>query len=230
MLAGGATAALCTGTVVVMTTNARRPGRARSTGLRLSLVAITAIVAYVTVTTVQVWLAAQRDGTRSAAAIVVLGAAQYDGLPSPALRERLDHAAALYDRGLAPVLVVTGGRQPGDRFNEATAAVTYLHSLGIPDSAIRREVQGRNTWEQLAASARFLRAEGIADVVLVSHPWHAYRLRLVADEVGLEASVSATGNSRLLAPHNLRHALREVGAVAAGRIIGFRRLTNLTAP
>lgn len=212
------------------TTSAGTRRRVGVAGLRLALVALAVAAVYVAVTAVQVWLAAQRDGTRPAAAIVVLGAAQYDGLPSPALRERLDHAADLYARDIAPVVVVTGGSQPGDRFNEATAAVTYLHRLGIPDSAIRREVQGRNTWEQLAASARFLRAEGIGDVVLVSHPWHAYRLRLVADEVGLEATVSATHRSRLLARHNLRHAAREVGAVAAGRLIGFRRLTNLTSP
>lgn len=200
------------------------PRRRWFPGVLLLAAAIT--VGYVGVTAVQVWLAAHGDGTRAAQAIIVLGAAQYDGRPSPALRARLDHAATLYSDGLAPVLVVTGGRRPGDRFDEATAAVTYLHGLGIPDGAIRREVNGRNTWEQLAASSRFLRDEDIVDVVLVSHPWHAHRLRLIADEVGLEATVSSTGAPRLSDPAALRQAARETAAVSLGRIVGFRRLTN----
>jgi uncharacterized SAM-binding protein YcdF (DUF218 family) len=118
---------------------------------------------------------------------------------------------------------VTGGFRAGDRFTEATASATYLHANGVPDAVIRREVQGRNTWEQLAASARFLRDEDVSDVVLVSHPMHARRLELIAREVGLEASVSST-KSRT----DVGHAARETVAVAAGQIIGFRRLSNFT--
>lgn len=194
---------------------------------RLLILATAVVVTYVAVTAVQVWAAASADGTRSAQAIIVLGAAQYDGRPSPALRERLDHAAELYRAGVAPVLVVTGGGRPGDRFSEATASVTYLHALGIPDGAIRREVQGRNTWEQLAASSRFLRDEGIVDVVLVSHPWHAYRLALIAEEVALDATVSSTRTGSITRGGNWRHAVRETAAVSIGRLTGFRRLTNL---
>ena len=85
-------------------------------------------------------------------AIVVLGAAQYDGRPSPVLAARLDHALELYDDGVAPMIVVTGGRQPGDRFTEATASATYLHEHGVPDAAILRETTGRSSWESLAAA------------------------------------------------------------------------------
>lgn len=211
-----------------MSVDADHPRERRSPAVRVLLVATAVVVVYVGVTGAQVWGAARSDGgVRQAQAIIVLGAAQYDGLPSPALRARLDHAAALYRDGVAPVLVVTGGGRPGDRFDEATASVTYLHALDIPDGAIRREVHGRNTWEQLAASARFLREEDIVEVVLVSHPWHAYRLRLVADEVGLDATVSATRGGSMSAPTTWRHAARETVAVSLGRLTGFRRLTNL---
>lgn len=198
-------------------------------GVKVALLAVGALLLYLGVTFVQVWQASRNDHVHPAQAIIVLGAAQYDGRPSPALRERLDHAADLYRSGVAPVVVVTGGGRPGDRFNEATASVTYLHALGIPDGAIRREVQGRNTWEQLAASSRFLRDEGIVEVVLVSHPWHAYRLALVAEEVGLEATVSSTRTGSIARRGNWRHAVRETAAVSIGRLTGFRRLTNLTS-
>ncbi len=179
-------------------------------------------LAYLAVTGFQVWRAGIPDGVGHADAIVVLGAAQYDGVPSPALQQRLDHAVGLYRDDVAPIVVVTGGYRPGDRFTEATAAATYLHQHGVPDPAIRREVQGRNTWEQLAATARFLQVEGVTQVVLVSHPAHARRVQLVAREVGLEPSVSATPGR-----HDPGQILRETVAIAVGQIIGFRRLANL---
>lgn len=192
--------------------------------LRGVLAAVAAVaVGYVGLTAAQVWTAARAAGARDAQAIIVLGAAQYDGRPSAALQQRLDHAVGLYRDGVAPVVVVTGGERPGDRFTEATAAASYLHGHGLPDTAIRREVHGRNTYEQLAASSRFLEDEGITDVVLVSHPLHARRLELVAREVGLDATVSPTH-----ARTGIGQALRETAAVAAGRVIGFRRLSGLT--
>ena len=102
------------------------------------------VLLYFVVTFVQVWLTSRRDQARPAQAIVVLGAAQYDGRPSEVLQARLDHAVDLYHRDLAPLIVVTGGRQPGDRFTEATAAAEYLHSKGVPDEDIQREVNGRS--------------------------------------------------------------------------------------
>ena len=151
-----------------------------------------------------------------------MGAAQYDGRPSPALRNRLDHALDLYDRGLAPMIVVTGGRQEGDRFTEATSGYNYLRRQGVPDTAIRKEVQGRTTYESLAAVARFLRTEDIDDVVLVSGPAHAKRLAGIADDVGLHAAISPADGSA-----DTRSLLRETLAVSAGRLIGYRRLERL---
>lgn len=192
--------------------------------VRAGLVAAAAAAVYVTVTFVQVWRAAGRDEARPADAIVVLGAAQYDGVPSPVLARRLDHAAELYAAGIAPQIVVTGGRRPGDRFTEAAASARYLEAAGIPGGAIEREVQGTNSWESLAAVARFLRAEGRTSVVLVSDPYHAMRISHIAADLGLDAVVSPAGTG---AP--LGALLRETAAVAVGRLIGYDRLVRLDA-
>jgi uncharacterized SAM-binding protein YcdF (DUF218 family) len=189
-----------------------------------TLVVIT--TGYFALTFVQVWLAGRHDDARKAEAIVVLGAAQYDGRPSPVLAARLDHAADLYQQGLAPVVVVTGGRAEGDRFTESSASANYLHTKGVPDDAILREVQGRNSWQSLAASSRFLKARGITDVVLVSDPFHAARIMGIADELGLEAVTSPTRTSPIEGVAEFRHLLTETAQVALGRIIGFRRMVR----
>lgn len=202
-------------------------GRLVSSALRALLVLGGIALAYVALTFIQVWHASTQDQARPAQAVIVLGAAQYDGSPSPVLRARLDHAADLVQQDLVPVVVVTGGRRAGDRVTEARASADYLHQRGIPDAALRREVQGRNSWEQLAASARFLRREGINDVLLVSDPYHSYRIGAIAREVGLEAAVSPTKANRLSPPEQAKALLRETAAVAGGRIVGYRRLAGL---
>jgi uncharacterized SAM-binding protein YcdF (DUF218 family) len=182
------------------------------------------LVVYVGVTFVQVWMASRRDGDRSAEAIVVLGAAQYDCRPSPVLQERLDHALEMYEAGTAKTIVVTGGRQEGDRCTEATASAEYLLAAGVPDADVLREVRGTNSWESLAAAARILRDEGMTQVVLVTDGYHALRVQAIADELGLDASVSPSGNGG-----SVRDYVEETAAVAVGRIIGFRRLVDLDA-
>lgn len=176
-------------------------------------------VLYLGGTFLQVWQASRSDGARKADAIVVLGAAQYNGNASPALRNRLDHALELYEQGLAPVIVVTGGRQEGDRYTEATVGYNYLRDHGVPDDAIRKEVQGHTTYESVAATQRFLRDEGIDDVILVSGPATAKRLAGISGDIGLEAAISPSDGTP-----SFRSLLRETAAVSAGRIIGYRRL------
>ena len=184
------------------------------------------LLVYVAVTFVQVWNASNRTQEARTEAIIVLGAAQYDGRPSPALQARHDHAVELYEADVSDVVVVTGGNQPGDRFTEAGTGYAYLRDAGIPDTAILREEQGANTWEQLAATTRFLRDRGISDVVLVSDDYHAYRLERIAEELGLDAQVSPVDPGLSLAGQ-ARALARETVAVAVGRVIGFRRLVNL---
>ena len=125
----------------------------------------------------------------------MLGAAQYDGRPSPQLAARLDHALDLWNDGIAPVVVVTGGNQPGDRFTEAEASANYLVDHGVPETAIMREDQGSTTYESLDAAAQQLSAAGLDEVVLVTDPYHSLRSRLIAEEVGLDASLSPTPTS-----------------------------------
>ena len=190
------------------------------------LLAVVAPVGYLAATFATVWNSAHHDGARPADAIVVLGAAQYDGRPSPALKARLDHVIDLWRRDIAAQVVVTGGKQPGDRFTEATASATYLRDKGIPEARIRREVRGRSSFQSLADSAAFLKREGLNRVVLVSDAYHAARIEGIAEEVGLDASVSPTPATRDAA--NAGRYAKETLAVAAARIVGFRRAAGLT--
>jgi uncharacterized SAM-binding protein YcdF (DUF218 family) len=189
---------------------------------RLVLLALGLVVGYVLFTFGQVWWISRQDGARDADAAVVLGAAQYDGRPSAALQGRLDHALELYEAGMVGHIVVTGGRQEGDRYTEAQAGYLYLRDEGVPDANILLEDQGTNTWESLAASARILRERDMTRAVLVTDGYHALRVRAIADELGLEASVSPSRPGGSLA-----ELTRETGAVAIGRILGFRRLVDI---
>jgi uncharacterized SAM-binding protein YcdF (DUF218 family) len=177
---------------------------------------------YLAVTFIQVWSTARADQAGPADAIVVLGAAQYDGAPSPVLRARLDHAVALYRDGHAPLIVVTGGRQEGDRFTQAAAGYRYLRDQGVPDERLLLEVDGTSTYTELAATARILRSRGLDRVVMVSDGYHSRRLLAIAAEVGLDGAVSPTDTG-----YGLRQLARETMAVGLGQLTGFRRLDSL---
>jgi uncharacterized SAM-binding protein YcdF (DUF218 family) len=189
--------------------------------------AIVVPLLYFAVTFLQVWQTGRHDEAHPAQAVIVLGAAQYDGRPSPVLRARLDHAADLYHRQIAPVVVVTGGKIEGDRFTESAASANYLHTRGVPDEAILREVQGRTSWQSLTASARFLKDRGIRDVVLVSDPFHAARIKGIASEVGFDAATSPTRTSPIQGLSEFRHMVTETAQVGIARVIGFRRLVRI---
>ncbi|HVM02460.1 MAG TPA: YdcF family protein [Acidimicrobiales bacterium] len=195
--------------------------------VKLAAALVGALGIYLAVTFVQVWGAAERDQARPVQAIVVLGAAQYDGRPSPVLRARLDHAADLYGRGLAERVVVTGGKRQGDRVTEATVSADYLARHGVPEPAILREVHGRSSWQQLAAAAGFLRQRGITRVLLVSDGFHAARIAAIADELGLEGFTSPAPGSPISGAEKLPYLGRETVAVAAGRLLGFRRVAGI---
>lgn len=126
---------------------------------------------------------------------MVLGAAQYNGRPSPVLQARLDHGAALYRDGWAPLIVVTGGIVEGDRVSEATAGRRYLVDNGIPPTAVVVQAEGRNTAGSMDAVAAWLVGQGRDRVILVSDPFHLARLRLEARRLGLEAWTSPTVTS-----------------------------------
>lgn len=167
------------------------------------------------------------DQARPVDAIVVLGAAQYDGTPSPQLAARLDHVVLLWKRGLADVVVTTGGSRPGDRFTEAQASAAYLEERGVPGGAIR-QVGGATTYDSMVEVGVLLRAEGRRSVLLVTDPFHSLRARLIGQEIGLTAYVSPTRTSPVRGATAFWREVKEAGGVGVGRLIGFERLLRIT--
>jgi uncharacterized SAM-binding protein YcdF (DUF218 family) len=190
--------------------------------VRLAALVVGLLVLYVGATFVQVWWESRQDDRSPATAIIVMGAAQWNGRPSPVLQARLDHAVELYEAGVAPTVVVTGGKQAGDVTTQGASGYEYLREQGLPEEAIAVEVEGTDSYEELSASAFILDQGGAGnDVVIVTDPYHSARVRRIADEVGLDAHVSPTGAST-----SVEDLARETAAVAAGRIVGFRRLSS----
>lgn len=142
---------------------------------------------------VLVW--SSRDEARPAQAIVVLGAAQYAGKPSPVLRARLDHALDLWNRHLASLLILTGGTGSGDITSEAAVGRNYARKHGVPDSAIIVENEGRTTSESMRAVAGMLEVRGLQSALLVSDPFHMLRLRILARRFGFTPYTSPTRTS-----------------------------------
>lgn len=179
---------------------------------------------YLAVTLFQVWNTGRSDHTSPVDAIVVMGAAQYDGRPSPQLQARLDHVVELWNEGLAPLVIVTGGNRPGDRFTEAESSRRYLVDAGVPDDAIVGEDEGTSSWESLQNVAARADEWGVRSVVLVSDPFHSLRICLMTKELGLVAHTSATDTSPVRGWAATREHLTETAGVALGRIVGFGTL------
>lgn len=185
-------------------------GRLVGLALLLALLLPVAVAARV----VQV---AGRDERVPADAIVVLGASQLDGRPGAVLQARLEHALGLYQAGLAPVVVTTGGNQLGDRFTEAGSARVWLVDNGVPADAVVPVEVGGNTLDSLVPVAELAQASGWQQgVLVVSDPWHVYRVRTMADDLGLEvagASPTRTGPSTGSAARAASYVARETAAV-----------------
>lgn len=153
----------------------------------------------------------RNDQARPAGAIVVLGAAQYVGRPSPVLRARLDHAVTLWRRNLAPALIVTGGTGTGDTTSEAAVSRRYVVAHGVPLAAVLLETEGRTTSQSMAGVAELMRRRHRRDVLLVSDPFHMLRLTIIARRHGLEPYASPTPTSPIAASPTVRwkYALSE---------------------
>jgi uncharacterized SAM-binding protein YcdF (DUF218 family) len=172
--------------------------------------------------TYRVWAQGQRDEQRPADAIVVMGAAQYDGRPSPVFAARLEHAVELYRAGVAPRLIVTGGKQEGDRTTEAASARAYAIAHGVPQDAILVEDKSRTTLESIRGVRALLHDQGLADAVFVSDRPHMLRvLRMAADE-GITAYGSPTATSPIEGDtaKGLDAVLHELGALAQYFLVG----------
>lgn len=135
------------------------------------------------------------DQARPAESIVVLGAAQYDGHPSPVLRARLDHAVDLWNRHMAQIVILTGGRGPGDTTSEAAVGRSYVKRHGVPDAAILLENEGRTTRASLIAVSRMLSNRGMKTAILVSDPFHMLRLWILSRRLGFTPYTSPTRTS-----------------------------------
>jgi len=169
--------------------------RRRITWVRLgvTLAMLTAGVWLTSLAGVMFWEG--RDTARPAAAIVVLGAAQYVGRPSPVLRARLDHAITLWRRGLAPRIIFTGGFGDRDTTSEAFVSQRYAVGRGVPPNRILIENSGRNTAESMQHVATLMDGEPSRDVILVSDPFHMLRLSILARRFGLTPYTSPTRTS-----------------------------------
>ena len=176
----------------------------------------------------QVWNTGRSDDRQPVDAIVVLGAAQYDGRPSPQFQARLDHALELWKLDLASYIVVTGGKQVGDRFTEAAAARKFFESNGVTVNLIFEENLGKTTYASLLAVSRIASERKIERVLIVSDPFHQLRAKLIAQEVGLDAITSATRSSVIRGGDAFQRNLQEAAGVAVGRIVGFQRVDSWT--
>ena len=191
---------------------------------RIACAVAIAMALYVGLTFITVLYVGHTDDGNKADAVVVLGAAQYDGTPSPLLESRLQHALDLFTSGRVKFIAVTGGKMPGDRFTEAAASRRWLTDRGVSAANIISETFGHSTWESLHNLAPVLRTAGVQRVIVSSSAWHVQRCVLTLRELGF--SVAASG-----APSTTSDTYRELKesvGVAVGRIIGFHRLLSIT--
>lgn len=148
-------------------------------------------IGYVAYLGLTVWQTSHVDEYHSADAIVVLGAAQYNGRPSPVLEARLKHALYLYTNKVAPVIITTGGKQPGDNYTEAGTSASYLEQSGVPSSAILSEYTGIDTLDSMVNVSELASQHGINTIVMVSDPLHSKRLKTIASALGFDAAYTS---------------------------------------
>ena len=194
--------------------------------VRVVVLLVTVIIVYFVITGVQVWLTGHRYEPHAAGAIVVMGAAQYDGVPSPDLRARLDQAALLWHQQYARTVMVTGYKEPGDAFTEAQASARYLISVGVPAGDIL-QAGGSDSWENLADAAPTLLARGDKTVLVVTDPFHEARSMAIASSVGLSPSPTPTKSSPIHGWSTVPYYVKETIGVGLGRIIGYDHLSRI---
>lgn len=184
--------------------------------------AVLAFVLLIVSTALAIWWTARQDSRPSSDAIVVLGSAQYNGVPSSIFEARLEHARKLYDAGVAPVIVTVGGKADGDEFTEAEAGRDYLAETGVPAEALLAVPEGQDTLESIRAVASTFTDQGWSSAVLVTDPWHAMRAERMADDTGLDAASSPTrqGPAVQTRATQFKYILRETAAYLLYRATG----------
>ena len=193
---------------------------------KILLLLVLAVVVYFVVTLVQVWLTSRQYDPRPAQAIVVMGAAQYDGVPSPDLRARLNEALLLFHQGEADVVAVTGSKEKGDEFTEAEAGARYLETKGVPSTDIV-EAGGDDTWQSLSDVAPMLKARGDTKILMVTDPFHEDRSMAIASQLGLTPYPTPTQTSPITGWATVPYFLKEAVGVSLGRVVGYQHLHAL---
>jgi uncharacterized SAM-binding protein YcdF (DUF218 family) len=190
--------------------------------MRVIVLSGLAVVVVAGLTSFRIWQQGERDEQRPVDAIVVLGAAQYDGRPSPVFEARLDHAVQLFKRGVAKSFVVTGGKLPGDRTTEAAVAREYALGHDVPAAAIFGESEAHNTLASLRAVAAEMKKRGLRSAVFVSDPTHMLRVLRIAEDLGIEAYGSPTTSSPVQEDLGRRvlATVHELGALAVYFVTG----------
>ncbi|WP_246078352.1 YdcF family protein [Modestobacter excelsi] len=176
--------------------------------------AVAAVLLMTVATALAIWWTARQDSRPSSDAIVVLGSAQYNGVPSSIFEARLEHALDLYEDGVAPVIVTVGGKATGDQFSEAEAGREYLADADVPEDALLAVQEGADTLESMRAVATQFDDRGWDTAVLVTDPWHAMRAERMAEDAGMDASSSPTrqGPAVQTRTTQFRYILRETAA------------------
>jgi uncharacterized SAM-binding protein YcdF (DUF218 family) len=184
--------------------------------------AVLALVLLIVSTALAIWWNARQDSRPKSDAIVVLGTAQYNGVPSSIFQARLEHAMALYKAGVAPVIVTVGGKATGDRFTEAEAGKAYLAEGGVPRKALLAVPEGVDTLQSMRVVATAFAARGWKKAVLVTDPWHALRAERMAGDSGIQAESSPTrqGPAVQTRATQFRYILRETAAYLLYRATG----------
>jgi uncharacterized SAM-binding protein YcdF (DUF218 family) len=184
--------------------------------------AVLAFALLVTSTALAIWWNARQDSRPTSDAIVVLGSAQYNGVPSSIFEARLEHAIALYEDGVAPMIVTVGGKATGDEFTEAEAGRDYLANAGIPADSLLAVPEGVDTLESIRAVSTAFDEHGWTSAVLVTDPWHAMRAERMAEDAGIEADSSPTRQGPAVETRatQFRYILRETAAYLLYRATG----------
>ncbi|WP_233517713.1 YdcF family protein [Geodermatophilus marinus] len=183
---------------------------------------VLATVLLVAATAGAIWWTARQDSRPSSDAIVVLGSAQYNGVPSSIFEARLEHALRLYEQGVAPVVVTVGGKAVGDQFTEAEAGRDYLAAAGVPADALLAVQEGVDTLQSIRSVAAAFDERGWGTAVLVTDPWHALRAERMAEDAGIAAESSPTrqGPAVQTRTTQFRYILRETAAYLLYRATG----------
>lgn len=185
------------------------------------------LLGYVIFTFSQVWLYSHTKSIRKTGAIVIMGAAEFDGRPSKVLKARLETASQLYRDHISNLIVVTGGSKPGDTYSEAGVGKTYLAAGGVPSASVIAVSAGDDSYASVKAASKVLKAQGVTSATFVSDPFHLFRVVSIATSLGIAGQAYGDVHSPIRGFLSLEYMLRETIAVSAGRVVGFAELSNL---